>query len=209
MSEDSGLSRRLFIAGLAALPFAGCTSGPHPLQSDYDRAVTLFRQGKHDEAFKLFDEMILAEPANAGLYNDRGALRAVRGEWGHAVRDFKLAIALEPDYARPYLNRGKVYRVLANNWQVADTNKALEYRELAITDLETALRIDRALPQAYLQLGLTYDENNDGQKAYDALDKGLKLIQTQPKLGEKLDAGIEERVRTRHRELQKVYGRDL
>lgn len=204
MSEAS-LSRRAFVTGAAAFALGGCSgvqTTPQTPLAPYDQALAYCRQGKLAEAIRILDELISADPGNGLLYNDRGAMRATRGEWGHALRDLDLAIALRPDHALSRLNRGKVYRTLANNWQPADAEKAQDYRHKAVADLEEVIRLDNAFPQAYLQLGLAYDEKEDPVKAYDAYDKAFKLLDEQPRLRSRLDPGLEDRCRERYQKLQ-------
>jgi tetratricopeptide (TPR) repeat protein len=200
------LCRRTFLTGIAALA-AGCAQPQQPERrtgkDGYEHMLALYRQGKTFEAISLLDKLIDDEPGNAPLYNDRGALRATRGEWGHALRDFNLSIALDPAALRPYVGRGKVYRVLANSWHAADPAKSKDYRQKAIADFEAAAARDQTSVLAHLHLGLLYYESGEDQKAYDALDKGFKFLRQQPGARERLDGGLEDGCRERYEKLLK------
>lgn len=73
----------------------------------YFRGIALYRLGKIDEALlDLTDAITLKQ--HPRFYNDRGNLRAQKGDLDGALVDLDKAIEIQPDYAKAYGDRALV-----------------------------------------------------------------------------------------------------
>lgn len=127
-------------------------------QQYLDKAETLYEEGKaiFDEenwkgAIKSFDEVLVLNPHHAAAYNFRGAAYRHIGASQNdldiylenndrAILDFTRAIAADPEWWRPYNNRGNSYenRAAAEPLRV---NRE-QWMALAQSDYERALALD-------------------------------------------------------------------
>ncbi len=85
-------------------------------------------------------EVTLVDPFTANAYTDRGTARYKKGDIDGAIRDYDLAIQINPGLAQAYLNRG-------------NPRYAKGDRDGALADWNRALRIDPRLYEAYNNRG--------------------------------------------------------
>lgn len=67
-------------------------------------AITYARNGLHDKAFALFDELLSGEGGHSSAYNNRGNLYLTRGEYSRALKDYLEAERLDPADPRIKVN---------------------------------------------------------------------------------------------------------
>jgi len=128
--------RRLFWGTLSGLICVGTGLGIYQyVSSAEDRANDAFQKGM--------------EFLGPGRYDD-------------AVAQFTRAIAIWPQHAQAYLQRGKVRQVLSEP-------------DAALGDFERALKIEPNLAPAYTARAVIYIERGDFQKALSELDQSIRI----------------------------------
>ena len=95
-------------------------------------------------------------------YIRRGVRACSDGRRDEAIREYSAAIALEPEEAAAYNNRGIVYDDLG------------KYEE-AIEDYSTAIRLDSAHAVAYNNRGIVYRKQGEHVKAMADYNKAVEL----------------------------------
>jgi tetratricopeptide (TPR) repeat protein len=111
--------------------------------------IQLARLRPPAEAAALLEEAKKIAPDDAGVASELGRVRLEMGDAGEALKEFGRAVALRPDDAFAYNNRGIAL-------------EALGIRERAIEDFQKALELDRCLAPArenLTKLGGTPPEN--------------------------------------------------
>lgn len=91
----------------------------------------LLAQGRPDEALRHFERAIALDAGHADAYAGRGDAQRQLLLFDAAVDSYSRAIALAPPFAAAYANRGNLHRVMGE-------------QQLALTDLDTAIRLDAA-----------------------------------------------------------------
>ena len=109
-----------------------------------------------------FYEPFNREPCNAEEYNKRGDARHSRGELDLAIKDYDMAIELEPDYHKAYNNRGNAY---------AEQQKF----DRAINEYNIAIELDPEHSHPYNGRGNAYREKGDIDQAIKDYTKAIKL----------------------------------
>jgi len=84
------------------------------------------------------------------------------GYYEQAIADYSMAIALDPNYAGAYINRGIAYR------------KKDDY-EQAIADYSRAIELDPNDAEAYYARGYVYDEKGDYEQAIADYSRAIEL----------------------------------
>ena len=84
-------------------------------------------QGKLEEAFWQYNQLIKTNPYFALGYSNRGSLYLQQENWDYAIADFNQAIEINPSYAAAYNNRAVVedqLKAYGSSWE--DVHKAEE-----------------------------------------------------------------------------------
>jgi len=124
--------------------------------------------GKSEPRFErpcteALDTEQLSARDKAGTYVNRGVLRLRRLEWTNAIKDFDVAIHLEPDMGEAYVNRGAA--------AIGDHR----YAE-SLPDLNRAIALGTEEPaKAYYNRALAYEGLDDVKSAYFDYQKALEL----------------------------------
>jgi len=166
----------------------GCAGMPGPDRSDsdqermaqpmppetrvlYDRAVWSARNGREDEAIRLFTQMTDERPDIAIGYTNLGLLQLRKNQLDEAQAALKKAIALDPNDAIAYNHLGITYRQQGDFKQArAAYNQALAVREdYANAHLNLGILLDiylQELPAAldHYQQYLSYTEDPQVEK---------------------------------------------
>lgn len=109
------------------------------------------------------EDMRLSIEDRAGTYVNLGILLRRRGATGRAIDAYDQAIALRPDLAEAWLNRG------AARFAAGD-------REAALADLNRALELDLAEPEvALVNRAAVYEAQGDVEAAYRDLTAALEI----------------------------------
>merc|ERR1719154_693205 len=94
---------------------------------------SLFKDGKYDEAFKLYTEALEIDKfnikTNAKLFFNRATVYVKLGKLSEAIDDCTKAIELDKTYQKPYLRRAKAYM-------------EIESFDQAVKDYEQLLKMD-------------------------------------------------------------------
>ena len=131
----------------------------------YQDAVRLLGSGKHAEAEARFCELLAGDGApaeRAAVANKRGVARVQLGRRDEALADFRLALALRPDFPPALVNIG---------------NLLLEDGRLdeAIAQYERAVRVDDEYALAHLNLSAAYKKAGRHEEAVREYRRGGKL----------------------------------
>jgi len=145
----------------------------------YHEAMLLFQKGKHDEAERLFLQLVTHRPQGyADIYNKLGFICQWRGEFYKATEFFQKALALNPSYTEAALNLAVTYNEMGLYEKAAEaSNKAASFAKTHPRSLDPYIRGKLANEHArmgdrYFDLGL-YEE---------ALDEYRKALTLRPNL---------------------------
>lgn len=130
-------------------PLPGAARGSFP--DRFNLAMALYREGRLDEAERLFQEMYAERRGDPRLAMALGMLRAERGDAPGAIEPLRVALTANPlDYAS-WLTLAEAYR------QTGEYPQA-ESCYLKVLELNPReIRASRGLLQVYLRLGRTRD----------------------------------------------------
>jgi len=137
------------------------------LKSDFVKGfaglATAYKElGDDARAIIYFDKVLAANPKNAEVLNDRGAILKKQGKLGEAAQSFTRAIMSKPDWPAPLNNLGLVCLSLAQLDAAEDLfNKAL------------ALKPD--YPEAINNLGTVYNNRGAFARSAELYKKALSL----------------------------------
>jgi tetratricopeptide (TPR) repeat protein len=138
-----------------------------PTAENYEyRAYVRMALGELEPATRDLDEMIRLQPIADG-YATRGNVWLLREEYDRAIEDYKMAIAMNPDFAAAYTNRGIAW------------DKKGDYGQ-AIVDYKKALRLDPSNPfvcnnLAWLLATCPREQNRDPQRSLELATKACEL----------------------------------
>lgn len=160
---------------------AGCSSSPVG-GADVEGSQVFLAEGRalaernqHAEAVDVFTKAVRANPESPEAYYHRGCSYVrmrlgqemqgdSRGAEDKALRDFDVALRLNPAYGKAYFNRAMIFASRAN------------YRAAA-EDLANACLYDARNPEPFLLLGRLYEEKFEGMgvAALERYDKYAEL----------------------------------
>ena len=116
-------------------------------------------RGEYAAALATFRSV---QPATAALNNKIGVAYSHLFALDEALKYYRQALAMKPDYAQAYNNEGTAYQ------------GKLQYGA-AVKAYKKALRINHDMPAAYRNLGIAYVSEGKYAKASDAFRKALAL----------------------------------
>jgi len=117
--------------------------------------VTLFDEGKTEEAIDHYDDAIRITPNYDSAYYNRGNAYARLGKHQLAIDDFNKAISLNNDHVQAYINRGNAYARLSRH-------------QMAIESYNEAIRLTPDNAYAYINRAFVY--LNQGNKELGCRD---------------------------------------
>jgi tetratricopeptide (TPR) repeat protein len=142
------------------------------------QALSEARNGNHQNAIALFDELVSREPSNASHYNNRGLVYFQMSDLDQAIADYNTAIKLNPDLDSAYNNRANYY---------ACKGQLLS----AILDYDVAININPKNVRAWINQGITFRELYMFERSVECFDTALRF--------QKIEGNIyAERGRTYH-----------
>ena len=131
----------------------------------------------------------------AAIHNNRGLTYGEKGDYDRAIKDFNMAIDLNPHYAYAYNNRGAAYRSKGNfdraiedcskaiklksNYAEPYSNRGAAYREKgeidrAIADYDKAIDLKPDFVEAHYNRGIAYGEKGDYDRAIQDYTKAIE-----------------------------------
>ena len=131
------------IDGLEARLGSSLPSSSDPSKDQLDGFVSLYQQGKYEEALVRGKALSEQFPGNAFIPNILGAVHAALGDNEAAVSSYNKAIEIKPDYAEPYNNLGVSLKTLGRHTE-------------AITSYNKAIEIQPDYAEAYYNLGISF-----------------------------------------------------
>jgi Flp pilus assembly protein TadD len=153
---------------------AGCGSkstAPKPRKPDLDRAKSLIRSGKLQEAEAIYRGLLAQDDTSANAWADLAYILCLRGDFGPAVRAANQAIQADPEMAEPHAALGlALFRTGGSEIQ-------------AVQELETAIRLNPRLAEAWNTLGAIYYARGDLEVARAKLEAAVGMS---PRLPEAL-----------------------
>jgi len=156
----------LICVALLALGIVSCTSQVSPELADtYEQAETYYDTMMYEEALTLYTSIIESEPSYAMAYLGRGKTLTALGKFDEAVRDFSMAMDLEP-------KNDEVLATVA----MAYIEKNLQDEGLII--LNKAEERNPANPSIYMAKGLYHEKNLEYSKAIEEYLKATKKDET-------------------------------
>ncbi|MFN4257729.1 MAG: protein kinase domain-containing protein [Gemmataceae bacterium] len=120
------------------------------------------RRGKPNHTTKMLDQALAAQPDNLWANYYRGVCAYRQQDYTEAVAAFRASVALAPDAAPCYFNRGLAYAALGD-------------RARALRDYDHALRLDDAFAAAALRRGILHAEEKRWTAARADLQRALQL----------------------------------
>ena len=133
------------IDGLEARLGSSLPSSSDPSKDQLDGFVSLYQQGKYEEALVRGKALSEQFPSNAFIPNILGAVHAALGDNEAAVSSYNKAIEIKPDYAEPYNNLGTAFI------------KTKQYKE-AIFRFRKAIILNPGYALAYSNKGISLNE---------------------------------------------------
>jgi tetratricopeptide (TPR) repeat protein len=128
----------------------------------FDEGLTLYNQGKYDEAIQAFDEVIRLDPKRPTPWNNKGNALYKQGKYTEAIQAYDVAISLDPEYSNPWNNKGGALDSLG------------KYEE-AIQAYDEAIRLDSEYADAWSNKGNALYKQGKYTEAIQAYDEALKL----------------------------------
>lgn len=132
-------------------------------QAAFDEGLHAAKTAKYQDARKLFDQAIAADPEFADAYRERGWIHGVLGTLDSAFTDLARAIKLAPKDARNYWTRAWV-RI---NWE-KDNTKAVE-------DLTSAIELDPKTAQFFNDRGFAKASLHKFEEAIVDFTEAIRL----------------------------------
>ena len=124
--------------------------------------INIFRQGKLEQVLSASNKMLEKFPNSVALYNIIGASNAGLMKFDDAIKNYKKAILINPDYSEAYSNMGSAQK---DNGDL----------EAAILSYKQALKIRPDFAEAYNNLGIVQMEKGYFDKAIDNYKRALKI----------------------------------
>ena len=128
----------------------------------FQLAVSFHQQQRFQDATKLYESVLLANPAHADAWHMRGLLHAQAGENQRAVERISQAIALNPTKSAYFNNRGL-------------SLQAQQYFSEALDDFQKAIALEPALAQAHCNLGNIFLELQKHDEALGCFHRAIEL----------------------------------
>ena len=158
--------------------------------------VNLFTNGKLQQALSVTRQLLEKFPNSVILCNISGASSAGLMQFDEAIKSYKKALAIKPDYTEAYYNMGIALRNKGDIEAAIDSyKKALEIKpdyfevyfnmgnilkdtgdfEAAINSYKKALAIKPDYTEAYYNMGIAFSDKGDIEAAIDSYKKALEI----------------------------------
>ena len=131
-------------------------------QKEVDSVISLFSNGKTQDALSITLNLIKSNPEESILFNICGACSASLGQNKSAIEYYQQAIFIKPDYAKAHFN-------------LAITLQELEKITEAIKSYNNAIKYDNQSAEAYNNLGNLYKELGQNDDAIDCFKSAVEI----------------------------------
>jgi len=139
-----------------------------------NKADDSFRNGKWAESIKFYGESLKRNPDNEKVYNNRATAYCKLMAWDPALQDTQRAIALKPDWVKPYLRKAKVEQAMQRH------HRALATLKLAKKNIANPSETDSAFLELQVAIGRA-NNTKDPQRQQRALqDPDIQAILKDP-----------------------------
>lgn len=170
--------------------------------SRFDRGLTLFSEGKFEEALQVINGCIAEVKDSTGFYSFRARVLSRLGRFNASLVDFDYLVKLEPYNTNYISDRAVVLHLLQRNQEALgefdralnlDPNNPYRYSSRAflkdrigdfqgaIEDYEKAIELDPEDAVAYNNKGLVEEKLGYGDFSKKSFEKADELIVRQPK----------------------------
>ena len=133
---------------------------------DWEKAVSLYKQGQYREAIEEFNKVLAEYPDHADSWKFVGLSWYQLKEYASATAPLEKALALKRKEGR---NDPDVIRALGQ------ANLSLKEYEKSLPYLETLARMQMNVSANFYMLGVTYANLNRAEEAAAAFEKAIKL----------------------------------
>jgi len=133
-----------------------------PNQEHLQSIISLFTQGQLQQALTESSQLLERFPNSVVLYNIAGACNAGLMQFDAAIRSYKKALKINPDYADAYSNMGNALKDKGD-------------LEAAIQSYKQALKIKPDYAQAYNNMGNALKDKGDLEAAIQSYKQALKI----------------------------------
>ncbi len=135
-----------------------------------------YKQGKYEEALKLYGNLIQKDPKNAAYYYNRGAAQQMLKQYDAAMADYNTAMGLDPKNktysdAMDSAKKAKVDPIIAD---AVAKHKAEDYTG-AIAGYQQALAIQPGNAPLWFNIASAYYAMEDYSRARDAYQKAIEV----------------------------------
>ena len=137
-------------------------AAPDDATNGYARAQSLFHERKFADAVDALDVYLATHPRDARAFVLRGDAKADLGQNDAALKDYNVAIGIDPEYQYAYVTR-------------CETRLQLDDVPGALSDCDAAVRLDAADPLAYEDRGDVQFQREAYQLALNDYDKAVSL----------------------------------
>lgn len=129
---------------------------------DVDKAIALHRAGRLDDARRIYEQILAADPNNASVWHFLGVLQHQTGDSDLGVASITHALELDPRYADACNNLGNIYR---------ETNQY----DAALGAYEQAIAIAPGHADAWNNIGVMRSGRGDCAGAEQAYARAVEL----------------------------------
>ena len=144
------------------------------------KAISAHREGKLEEAARLYEVVLKTQPNNLDANNNLGLLLYSFGRLDEAEISYKKAIELKPDFAEAHSNLGMIRQKLGKIEEaVTSYKKAIEFKPdfaEAYNNLANVLKDLGKLDEAVISYNKAIDLKPDFAEAYNNLANILKKL---------------------------------
>jgi len=130
-------------AALKELSYIDHLDKKNPAKSELENVMNLYSSGSFEESLNAISELIDDYPNEPLLFNICGACFNEIGQSQSAIKAFKKAISIKPDYAEVHFNLGVVFQ---QTGQIDESFKSYE----------KAISINHSYPLAHNNIGMIY-----------------------------------------------------
>lgn len=130
---------------------------------NYIQGKAAYEAGDYEEAIKLLNLALEMNPTVASAHLYLGMTYIELDDANRSLDHLEQALVLDPDYAKVYVNRGRVYY-----WFWGDEKRA-------IADWQKALSLDPTFTTAYNNIGIVHFNSNRYTLILPELEKSLAI----------------------------------